>query len=42
MLLVTIVLADSLRVWYAILRGAVESRTVESPFMPSRLSSEEI
>ena len=42
MVLVAIILADSLRVWYGILRGTRESRVVESPFVPSRLSTEEI
>jgi carbon starvation protein len=42
MVLVAIVLADSLRVWYGILRGTRESRVVESPFVPSRLSTEEV
>ena len=42
MVLVAIVLADSLRVWYGILRGTRESRVVESPFVVSRLSTEEI
>ncbi len=42
MALVAIVLADSLRVWYGILRGTRESGVVESPFVPSRLSTEEV
>ena len=42
MVLVAIVLADSLRVWYGILRGTVDSRVAESPFVASRLSTEEV
>jgi carbon starvation protein len=42
LVLVAIILIDSLRLWYGILRGT-ESRTViESPFVLSRLRSEEI
>lgn len=37
-----IVPADSLRVWYGILRGTHESRVAETPFVPTRLSGEEI
>ncbi len=42
MFLVAVVLVDSLRVWYGILRGTKESRVVESPFVLSRLSSEQL
>jgi carbon starvation protein len=42
MVLVAIILADSLRLWYGILRGDRTERTVESPFVPTRLSAEEI
>jgi len=41
MVLVAIVLVDSLRLWYGILRGTEQSKVVESPFVSSRLSSEE-
>jgi carbon starvation protein len=41
MLLVAIVLADSLRVWYGVLRGTRDSNVMETPFVPTRLSSEE-
>jgi carbon starvation protein len=42
MVLVAIVLADSLRVWYGILRGSRDRVVAESPFVPTRLSTEEI
>jgi carbon starvation protein len=42
LLMVAIVLVDSLRVWYGILRGTRDSTVSESPFVPSRLSAEEI
>jgi len=42
LLLVAIILADSLRLWYGILRGTRESRVFESPFVMSRLRSEEL
>jgi carbon starvation protein len=41
MVLVAIVLIDSLRLWYGILRGTQERVVVESPFVVSQLSSEE-
>ncbi|MBV9507030.1 MAG: carbon starvation protein A [Acidobacteriia bacterium] len=41
-LLVAIVLADSLRVWYGIIRGTRDTRISEAPFVPSRLQAEEI
>ncbi len=41
LVLVAIVLADSLRVWYGILRGTRNSNVMETPFVPTRLSSEE-
>jgi carbon starvation protein len=41
MVLVAIILIDSLRLWYGILRGTEESRVVESPFVLSRLQSDE-
>ncbi len=42
MLLVAIVLVDSLRLWYRILSGAEDRRVFESPFVLSRLRSEEV
>ena len=41
MVLVAIVLIDSLRVWYGLLRGTQERTVVESQFVISRLSSEQ-
>jgi carbon starvation protein len=41
MILVAIVLIDSLRLWYGILRGTQERTVVESPFVISRLTGEE-
>jgi carbon starvation protein len=42
LLLVTTILLDSLRVWYALLRGSREVRSTETPFILSTLRSEEI
>jgi carbon starvation protein len=42
MVLVGIILADSLRLWYGILRGDRMDRVVESPFVPTQLNAEEI
>jgi carbon starvation protein len=42
MFLVAIVLVDSLRLWYEILRGTAANVVVESPFVLSRLGTEEI
>jgi len=42
MLLVAIVLVDSLRLWYRIVSGAEDRRLFESPFVLSRLRSEEV
>ena len=42
MVLVAIVLVDSLRLWYGILRGADTTRVLESPFVPTRLAQDEI
>jgi carbon starvation protein len=42
MVLVAIVLIDSLRLWYGILRGTEPVRMRESPFVLSRLGTEEI
>ena len=41
-LLVAIILVDSLRIWYGILRGTRDSRVSEAPFVPSRMQPEEI
>jgi carbon starvation protein len=42
LLLVTTILVDSVRIWLGILRGRREARLVESPFVLSKLSAEEI
>ena len=42
MVLVAVILVDSLRVWYGILRGTREARVVEAPFVLSQLRREEI
>jgi len=39
--LVAIVLIESLRLWYGILRGTENRRVIESPFVLSRLRTEE-
>ena len=41
-LLVAIILVDSLRIWYGILRGTRDARVSEAPFVPSRMQPEEI
>jgi carbon starvation protein len=40
LLLVAIILADSLRVWYGILSGTRDRRVLETPFVPTRLQEE--
>jgi carbon starvation protein len=40
--LVAVILLDSLRVWYGLLRGTRDTRVSEAPFVPSRLQPEEI
>jgi carbon starvation protein len=42
LLLVTVILIDSIRVWAGILRGTRDSRVLEAPFVLSRLRAEEI
>jgi carbon starvation protein len=42
MILVTVVLVDSLRLWYGILRGTQQAVVIESPFVLSRLEVKEI
>jgi carbon starvation protein len=42
MAMVAVILADSLRVWYGILRGTCEAGVVEAPFVPSQLRAEEL
>ncbi len=42
MVLVAIVLADSLRLWYGILSGARKREVLETPFVQTRLSAGEI
>ena len=41
-LLVAVILVDSLRVWYGLLRGTRDTRVSEAPFVPSRLQPEEV
>jgi carbon starvation protein len=38
--LVAVILVDSLRVWYGILRGTRDSRIYEAPFVASQLAGE--
>ena len=40
--LVAVILIDSLRVWYGLLRGTRDARVSEAPFVPSQLQPEEI
>jgi carbon starvation protein len=42
LLLVSVVLADSIRVWIGILRGARDARVREAPFVATRLRAEEL
>ena len=42
LLLVTTILLDSLRVWVGILRGTLEARVREAPFVLSQLREEEL
>ena len=42
MVLVAIVLVDSLRLWYCILRGTEARRVHETPFQMTRLQAEEL
>ena len=42
LVMVTAILADSIRVWAGILRGTREARVMESPFVPSELRPEEL
>ena len=42
LLLVTTIVADSIRVWIAILRGTREAHVRETPFVLSRLRAEEL
>ena len=42
LLMVAVILADSLRVWYGILAGTRDSRVLEAPFVTSRLRAEEL
>jgi carbon starvation protein len=42
MVLVAVILADSLRVWYGILRGTSDARVTEAPFVLSQLRAEEL
>jgi len=42
LILVTAILADSMRVWYGILTGRREARSLEAPFVMTQLKAEEI
>ena len=42
MLLVAITVVDSIRVWYGLLRRTLPDTTSETPFVPSRLETENI
>jgi carbon starvation protein len=42
LILVTLILADSIRLWTNILRGSVEARVNETPFVLSQLRPEEV
>ncbi len=41
MLLVAIILLDSMRLWFGIIRGTADNRVAESPFVPTQLNPEE-
>jgi carbon starvation protein len=41
MLLVAIILLDSLRLWFGIIRGTADSSVAETPFVPTQLNPEE-
>jgi len=41
MLLVAIILLDSLRLWFGIIRGTADSSVAETPFVPTQFSPEE-
>ena len=42
LVLVAIIMLDSLRVWYGLLRGTRASVSSESPFIPSQLEAESV
>jgi len=42
LILVAVILTSSIRLWIRILKGETEARLHEAPFVPSRLSAEEI
>jgi carbon starvation protein len=42
LVLVAVILVDSLRVWYGILRGTRDSQVYEAPFVVSHLRAEEL
>jgi carbon starvation protein len=42
LILVLIVAADSVRVWYGLLRGTRASTSSEAPFVPSQLEAERV
>jgi hypothetical protein len=39
---VMLILVDSLRIWFGILRGSKEAKVEEAPFVLSRLRPEEL
>ena len=40
--LVTLILIDSIRIWIGVLRGTAEARVSETPFVPTQLQPGEI
>jgi carbon starvation protein len=42
LVLVTIIVLDSIRIWAGILQGTREAKVVEAPFVPSQLRPEEV
>ncbi len=42
LVLVAAILADSVRIWFGLLRGTREAQSFEAPFVPSQLEAEEL
>ncbi len=42
LIMVTVVMLDSVRVWWGILRGTRTARVAEAPFVLSRLRADEV
>jgi carbon starvation protein len=42
LVLVTVIVVDSVRVWAGILRGTQDASVRESPFVPTQLRAEEL